>query len=164
VTQQYLDFINRATAVSRAFYPNNATAPALNYFVQMMPSSGIERFDLMLDGKSMRGGPAPGQAQEFVWRGQGGVTSLTARAKEEPKPLNLLGPWALFRFLLIANNQPVGSGNVYDYHVVGQVSVGRPPTATNPPQGILRLRIDARDAPGVFNSVFGLTCIPKIAQ
>ena len=162
VTQQYLEFLNRSAAISRAFYPGNATTPALNYYVQMMQSSGIERFELMLDGKAMRGGVAPGQPQDFVWRGLGGISSLTAEAKEKSAPLNKVGTWALFHLLALASNQL--SGSVFEYEVSGRVSIGRSNSTKDPPQGILRLKIDGKDTPGVFNLVFGLSCVSKIAQ
>ena len=162
VRPDFLIFLNRAMAISRAFFPGNVTRPALSYFVQSTQSTNVDSFILQIGGKSLKGG-GTSERQEFVWTGDGAAVSLTVKPRSGATPPAIIrsGVWALFQLLSDADRVSAG-GTTYEYDIRGSSSIGRQATSTGP-LAVLRLQVEAKGAPGFFGS-FPAACVSRVAQ
>ena len=111
----------------------------------------------------MRGSGRGGEAQEFVWTGEGAGVRLETRGKSAVEPLTKSGPWALFRLLADANSVS-GNRSVFDYYLTSQSVFGKQKAATGVQQGALQLHVEARAFPGLFGGALPMRCVPRIAQ
>ena len=154
VRTEFLNFFNQAMAVSRAFFPGTATRPSLVYTVQALPSNDIDSFTFQSGGKTLRN---LGERQEFTWTGDESTVTLTVkpRAGSSLSSASQSGPWALFRFLSVADR--ISSGGVYEYDVNAQFA--RQSVAS----GSIRLQLETKGAP-VLLANLQMACVAKVAQ
>lgn len=155
----FLRFFNAAAGVSRAFYPNNAARPALNFSIQAGQSTDVDSFVLQIGNRSLKGSGNGGERQEFVWSGEDVAVTLTVQAKVGAAPISEKGPWAIFRMLDRAHRVSAdGSSYEYDlFSTLGRQGPGGGQKAT------LRLRVDVPGAPGLLGAMHS-GCISRVAQ
>jgi type VI secretion system protein ImpL len=158
--QDFLDFFNKASAISRAFFPGNAARPSLAYSVQALPSNDVENFTLQIGGRALRN---LGERQDFVWNGDSVAVSLSAkpRAGQSPGAIIKSGPWSLFHLLSEADRISAGAA-VYEYDIRTVSSIGRQATSTGN-TAILRLQVEAKGFPGLFTGL-ATGCAARVAQ
>ena len=157
VRQDFLDFINKASAISRSFFPGNAGRPSLAYSVQALQSSSeVENFSLVIGGRPLRNF---GDRQEFVWTGENVPVTFSAKAKDGSSAAlpPYLGPWSLFHLLSAADRVTPGSP-IYEYDVTGRL--GRGSTRSS---AVLRLQVEAKGFPGLFGGM-ATGCVARAAQ
>jgi hypothetical protein len=160
VRQDYLNFFNQASAISRAFFPGNSPRPSLAYSVQALPSNDVENFTLLIGGRAIRNF---GERQDFVWNGDSVAVSLSVKPRSGQAPPALIagGPWGLFHLLVQADRVSPGAA-IYEYDLRASSSFGRQTTNTGN-TAVLRLQVDAKGFPGLFAGV-GTGCVARVAE
>ena len=113
VNPRFVDFFNRAAAISKLFFGNSAGTPVpkVQYALSLAPSSEIESVTLQVDHTTLKGSGSGGRA-EFTWPDGGGGVRLQAKAKDiaaDAPPFS--GPWAIVH-LLAAAEQSSSAGSV----------------------------------------------------
>jgi type VI secretion system protein ImpL len=98
VSGQFISFMNHAAGISEALYPAGSQQPHFTYTLRQLPSKGIEKLSLVIDGETLSG---DGQSKQFTWTGNpSSAAQATVNypggslefAKEQ-------GLWASFHFL-----------------------------------------------------------------
>jgi type VI secretion system protein ImpL len=160
VRQEYLNFLNQASTITRAFFPGNAARPSLAYSVQALPSNDVENFTLLIGGRAIRNF---GERQDFVWNGESVAVSLSAkpRAGQAPGAIITSGPWSLFHLLSQADRVSTGAA-IYEYDIRAVSSFGRQATNTGS-TAVLRLQVEAKGFPGLITGL-GTGCVARVAQ
>ncbi len=98
VSGQFISFMNHAAGISEALYPAGSPQPHFTYTLRQLPSKGIEKLSLVIDGETLSG---DSQSKQFTWTGNpSSAAQATVNypggslefAKEQ-------GLWASFHFL-----------------------------------------------------------------
>jgi type VI secretion system protein ImpL len=166
VNPAFVAFLNRAAAVSDAFYAGGAQDPHLTYTLKPVPSEGIESLTLQLDGQTMTTSAANAAAKQFVWPGTG---AREAKASVKFGGTNLgwssnEGLWAVFQFFEEAERW-TPAGGAWDLEWV--VRAGK--NAMTLPSGkplTVRFELNMGSAPPVFQKGYlsHLGCVADIAR
>jgi type VI secretion system protein ImpL len=166
VNPAFVAFLNRAAAVSDAFYAGGAQDPHLTYTLKPVPSEGIESLTLQLDGQTLTTSAANAAAKQFVWPGAG---AREAKASVKFGGTNLgwssnEGLWAVFQFFEEAERW-TPAGGAWDLEWV--VRAGK--NAMTLPSGkplTVRFELNMGSAPPVFQKGYlsHLGCVADIAR
>jgi type VI secretion system protein ImpL len=113
VSGRFVEFFNRAAAISKLFFGNSGGAPTpkVQYALSLAPSTEIESVTLQVDRTTLKGTGSGGRA-DFTWPEAGGVVHLQAKGKDmagDAPPFS--GPWAIVHFFAAAE-QSNSSGSV----------------------------------------------------
>jgi type VI protein secretion system component VasK len=96
VSQNFLNFFNRATSLSDTLYPAGATSPRFTFTLKPLPSN-LDGFVLKIGSETLQ---ASESAKTFAWTGAGENVEVTSRGGD---PLETdQGTWAVFRFMMNA--------------------------------------------------------------
>jgi type VI protein secretion system component VasK len=160
VRTEFLNFFNQAAAVSRTFFPGNASRPSLVYTVQALPSNEVESFTFQSGSKALK---SFGERQEFTWTGDDSPVSITLKPRVDTTTpaISKSGPWALFSILLAADH-PSTNGTVYEYEFKGNAQFAHQSVASGS-IAVLRLQIEAKGAPGLLTNL-PMGCVTRVAQ
>ena len=168
VAPEMLAFLNRAQAVTDAFYPAGATQPQLTYTLRPKLDSSFASFilELVIDGRSYQWNN--GLQKQFSWPAPPGTKETGAKAQIRTGPVaypfsSRGGLWGIFRILADAEPRPLGSRTVEWKYVRGGSGGRQEPIEPAP------VRMEIVDFPGgvdVFNPRFfdALQCPAKAVQ
>lgn len=158
IRPQFVSFFNRAAAVTQALYADGSPNPRLAYSMRAMPSEGISKLVLQVDGQSAKLGDA--QPQQFVWPSNSVRVTIDSGTQEYD------GPWGAFAFFADADEwNASGAG----YNVAWPVLSGARAQPLRTASGAVmkyRFYLDLRGAPPVFRKGYlaGLQCVSQVAQ
>jgi type VI secretion system protein ImpL len=158
-TAQFLQFFNRAAALSDALFANGAITPTLSLTAHLPPSPGIQSVTLELDAQRLSGSDV---TKPFNWSAQNSQQAqLIASYGSNNLPLKFSGNWSLFH--LVDRGRVEQAGNplrlAYPLEIAGTPIVVNGTALTErielsgPAAGIL--------APG---SLSGLHCVAQVAH
>jgi type VI secretion system protein ImpL len=151
----FVDFFNRAAALSEALYPSGATSPKFAYTLKVMPSN-LEGVVLKIGSETLAG---TGQQKTFTWSGVSQDLHVT-KGSEDLDPF--AGPWSVFKF--IADGRPPVSGRVSNLEWVSQTS-GR---TIMLPNGKTKSYTYQLEVPGLNlfrpGELSGMRCISQVAH
>lgn len=106
VLPSFLDFFNRAAAISGTLYAQGAERPGLDVSFRPRFTDRLEDLTMIVDGTSTNFTPVSNRTTVLNWDGQPSEIRLLGRVDGVQR--TLLGPvsgsWALFRFLLAAED------------------------------------------------------------
>ncbi len=102
ISNSFLAWVNRAAAVSDAFFKNGAQNPSFTFAIKPAPSEDVESIKLEIDGQSYTYPKGGGSFQQFQW--PGGVQNVKLQAQFVGGtafnfPTGTGGTWAVFRWL-----------------------------------------------------------------
>ncbi len=96
-TSQFIEFFNRAAALSNALFANGAATPTLNFTAHIPPSPGIQGVTLALDAQRLSGSDV---STQFTWSAQTAQQAqLIASYGSNNLPLQFSGNWSLFHLV-----------------------------------------------------------------
>lgn len=96
-TAAFLQFFNRAAALSRAFFPAGATSPSLSFTAHILRSKEIQSVTLNVDTQSLTGADV---SKDFTWSPDTAKSAgLLANYGSGSLPLQFNGIWSLFHLV-----------------------------------------------------------------
>jgi type VI secretion system protein ImpL len=167
VTQDMLNFLNRAQAITDAFYPSGATPLQLTYTLRpkLDASFGNSILELEVDGRPYAW--TSSLQKQFTWPPPQGTKDLGAKAFIRTGPVaypfaSRAGLWAIFRIMGDAEPRPFPSRLV-------EWKYGRGGEGLREPIQPAPVRLEIVNFPGgvdMFNPKFfeGLHCPPKAVE
>jgi len=168
VTDGFLRFLNRATALSDALYKGGSKSPSLSYSMKAMPVVAVlESMTLTLDGQELTSNPAGGQSKDFVWPGASHNAGLSA--KIGGSDATLVGPdnglWAVFRFFADADRFQAGGGG-YSLEWVPRQGQAQEPMRIGGKPLTMAYFLDLKGAPPIFQKGYlsGFQCVSEVAR
>ena len=167
ITDAFLRFLNRATALSDALYKNGSKSPSLTYNMKAMPAEGFRSLTLTLDGQLLKSDAAGGESKDFVWPGPQHNANMSG---------NMGGPdlglvttqdslWSVFRFFADADRfQATGAG--YTLQWVPRQGQAQQPMRIGNKDLTLPYFLDLKGAPPIFQKGYlaGFQCVSEVAR
>lgn len=129
VTDRFLDFFNRAAAISRALYGSDGSGPALNFLLKLETSDALPSVTVSIDGARQTYTQTFSESQNFRWVGQQArYAAITGMVDGSERTLVQVpeGTWALFRLLGLAEWERLGNQR----HSLRWPAQGRPAAVT----------------------------------
>jgi type VI secretion system protein ImpL len=161
----FVNFFNRAAAISKAVYPDHSSQARLLYTLTAYPAQGLEAVSVTIDGQTVTSTGSASAAKQFVWPGAG-TPSVAVSGKLGPAEASFVsveGPWAVFRFFLNAESwQPSAGGFILEWIP----RTGSQPVTISGRPLTIRLGLNMNGAPPIFerNYLPSIGCISKVVQ
>ncbi len=168
VSEAFLRFLNRATALSDALYKNGARDPSLTYSMKSLAAEGMKSVTLSLDGQVLKAGGAGGESKDFTWPGTSVRAAKLSGSLGGPELgfITYDGLWAAFRFFGDADRfQASGSGYTLQW-VPRQGQAGQPMRLDSGKALALPFLLDLQGAPPIFQKGYlsGFQCVSDVAR
>ena len=168
ISDAFLRFLNRATALSDALYKGGSTNSSLTYNMKALPAEGMKSVTLSLDGQVLKSGGAGGDAKDFIWPGASvrGAKLSGSLGGPELGFITYDGLWAAFRFFGDADRfQASGSGYTLQW-VPRQGQAGQPMRLDSGKSLALPFLLDLKGAPPIFQKGYlsGFQCVSDVAR
>jgi len=168
VTDAFLRFLNRATALGQALYKNGGKDPGLTYNMKALPAEGLKSVTLSLDGQVLASSGAGGESKDFTWPGSSvrGAKLAGNLGGGDFSFITYDGLWAAFRFFGDADRfQASGSGYTLQW-VPRQGQAGQPMRLDNGKALALPFLLDLKGAPPIFQKGYlsGFACVSEVAR
>jgi len=168
ISDAFLRFLNRATALSDALYKGGAKDPSLTYSMKALPAEGMKSVTLSLDGQVLKSGGAGGESKDFTWPGTS-VRAARLSGSLGGADLGFItydGLWAAFRFFGDADRfQASGTGYTLQW-VPRQGQAGQPMRLDSGKALALPFLLDLKGAPPIFQKGYlsGMQCVSDVAR
>ncbi len=168
ITDSFLQFFNRATALSEALYKGESNDPRLSYSMTALPAEGLRGITLSLDGQVLRATGRSSQSMDFTWPGTGTRSALLAGnlGGGDLSFITYDGLWAVFRFFGDADRFQA-NGNTYNLQwVPRQGQSGQPIRLDGNRTLTLPFNLDMKGAPPIFQKGYlsGFQCVSTVAR
>ena len=168
ISDAFLRFLNRATALSDALYKGGARDPNLAYSMKALPAEGMKSVTLSLDGQVLKSAGGGGEAKDFTWPGTSvrGAKLSGSLGGPELGFITYDGLWAAFRFFGDADRfQASGSGYTLQW-VPRQGQAGQPMRLDSGKALALPFQLDLKGAPPIFQKGYlsGFQCVSDVAR
>ena len=168
VTDAFLRFLNRATALGEALYKNGAKDPGLTYNMKALPAEGLKSVTLSLDGQVLTSKGAGGESKDFTWPGSSvrGAKLAGNLGGGDFSFITYDGLWAAFRFFGDADRfQASGAGYTLQW-VPRQGQSGQPMRTDSGKALTLPFLLDLKGAPPIFQKGYlsGFGCVSEVAR
>jgi type VI secretion system protein ImpL len=167
ITDAFLRFLNRATALSDALYKNGAKSPSLTYNMKAQPAEGLNSLTLTLDGQVLKSSGAGGESKDFVWPGP--AHNATMAGSMGGPELGFVTTddslWAVFRFFADADRfQSTNAG--YSLQWVPRQGQAQQPIRIAGKALTLPFLLDLKGAPPIFQKGYlsGFQCVSEVAR
>lgn len=162
---RFVEFFTQAAAFSEFLYGGGD--PHFSYTLKPVPTEGIRRLGLEIDGQKLDfSGGAP-TAKQFTWQ-PGGVHGAKGTYTAEGASFSdNTGVWAIFRLFGEADKSaPSGGGGVYYDWIIRTGKAGNPSLLPNGKPLTVRLELEMPNAPPVFQKGFfsRLACVSEVAK
>jgi type VI secretion system protein ImpL len=96
-TPEFLQFFDRASALSAALFPSGAATPSLSFTAHILPSKGIQSVTFTVDAQTLTGANV---SKPFTWSPQNAQhAELIANYGTGSLPLQFTGTWSLFHLM-----------------------------------------------------------------
>ena len=166
IRPEFLQFLNRAAQVRDALYKTGGQRPEFRYSLRAYPSEGLKNVTLIIDGQTLQYESTKGDLKNFVWpaNGQGAERQTELIGGTQLPPLELKGPWGIYRLLGDMQwNPQIGSERILEWTIRERQSDG--PLLFNGKPITLRFGLSL-EGPDIFQPGFlsGLNCISRVVQ
>jgi type VI secretion system protein ImpL len=167
ITDAFLRFLNRATALSDALYKNGSKSPNLTYNMKAQPAEGVRSLTLTLDGQVLKSTGA-GESKDFVWPGPTAHNANLAGSMGGPE-LGFVTTedslWAVFRFFADADRFQQANGG-YSLQWVPRQGQAQQPIRIAGKALTLPFLLDLKGAPPIFQKGYlaGFQCVSEVAK
>jgi len=156
LTPGFVDFFNRATAFSDAFYPSGSPAPKLAYALKQLPSE-VDGLALNIGNDTLSGTE---QQKTFTWLGSPQDVKATAGSTTLGSAYNDM--WSIFKFIADAHATPI-SDSVTDLRWVEETN-GKVNTLNGQPE-IFNSRLEVSGFnPFRPGELARLRCVSQVAH
>jgi type VI secretion system protein ImpL len=149
----FLNFLNRVTALSDALYPTGSLPPKLSYTLKVLPSN-LEGVVLKIGSETLSGGE--GAQHSFIWTGASEDVLVSSKSGDVLDSLPA-GPWAAFKF--VAKAHQLGGGKL---EWVGE-SNGRIVMLPNGKQKSYDYQLQVPGNANPFFDLQGMKCVSQVA-
>ena len=168
ISDAFLRFLNRATALSDALYKGGARDPSLTYNMKALPAEGMRSVTLSLDGQVLKSAGAGGDSKDFTWPGTSVRAARLSGSLGGPELgfITYDGLWSAFRFFGDADRfQASGSGYTLQW-VPRQGQAGQPMRLDSGKALTLPFLLDLKGAPPIFQKGYlsGFQCVSDVAR
>jgi type VI secretion system protein ImpL len=158
-TPEFLQFFDRATALSAALFPSGAATPSLSFTTHILPSKGIQSVTFSLDTQILTGANV---SKAFTWSPQNAQhAQLIANYGTGSLPLQFTGTWSLFHLMDRGRVEQAGNPARLAY----PLEIANTPVVVNGVPLTERLEISGAGAnllvPGSTN---GLRCVSQLVR
>ena len=154
VNQDFVQFFNRAAALSADLYPS-AGPGGLTFMMRVMPSNGIQNFSFSMDGQQINGTSA---TKQFTWSL---ASSQTAQLTANTLPLaQFNGPWAVFH--VMAQGHVVQGGATQQ--LVIPLEANNRPIMSNGSPVLVKFELSGPGANLLVPGGLGLRCVSTVAH
>ncbi len=156
VNPRFVEFISRASQVSKALYPEGQTGPRLTFGFRPLMAGAVTQVALTVDGSRRVFTRTRASEQTFDWVGlQAQSAKLEITIGNATESVSFSGPWALWRVFAEARSWR-GVGGLTQ----AELSVRH--EGTDVP---LAFEVNVPSAPSIFNPgwLAGLACVSTIA-
>jgi type VI secretion system protein ImpL len=167
-TPAFVSFFNRAAAVSRAFFPNNAQKPQLWFTVRVSPTEDVQAVTLTMGTQTLRYTGGAGTPQPFSWA-PAAPQDVKLRVRfvggSEFDYPSFSGLWAVFEFFSQFEKwQTNGSSSTMEWTLKASGKPITVPKSGHP--ATVNLVLDTGSAPNVFKPGYfsGLTCVAQAVK
>ena len=154
VSPEFVQFFNRAAAISADFYPS-AGPSGLVFMMRVLPSNGIQSFSFSMDGQQINGTSA---TKQFTWSL---ATSQSAQLTANTLPLAQFGgPWAVFH--VMAQGHVVQGGT--SQQLVIPLEANNRPIMNNGSPVLVKFELSGPGASLLVPGGLGLRCVSTVAH
>jgi type VI secretion system protein ImpL len=147
VNSDFVQFFNRAAAISADFYPSGAPG-SLTFTMHFLPSTDIQNVTFSMDGQQLSGTSG---SKQFTWSMASQSAQLTANALPVAQSS---GPWAVFHVM--------AQGHVVQGGAVEQLAI--PLEANNRQIGLVKFELSGPGASLLAPGALNLRCVPTVAH
>jgi type VI secretion system protein ImpL len=156
---EFLQFFDRAAALSAALFPPGAATPSLSFTAHILPSKGIQSVTFSVDAQSLTGANV---SKPFTWSPQNAQhAELIANYGSGSLPLQFTGIWSLFHLMDRGRVEQAGDPAQLAY----PLEIANTPIVVNGVPLTERLEISGAGAsllvPG---SMSGLRCVSQVVR
>ena len=168
VTPEFLQFLNRLTAISEALFAEGSAQMKLRYGLELRPGSGVESISLDIDGQQLTASSGQAQTKVFSWPGQVGNQQVMIRVKAGANiPFaSYEGVWGIFHMLTDADPRPLGS-QIIELSKVRR-GHGLPESVLDQNNQPIQVRLELTQVPvgaGIFDrNFFQARCPVKVVE
>ena len=148
----FLNFLNRVTALSEALYPTGSLPPKFSYTLKLLPSN-LEGVVLKIGSDTLSG---EGTQHTFVWTGAGEDVLVTSKSGDVLDSF-LGSPWAAFKF--VAKAHQLGGGKL---EWVGENN-GQPIMLTPTKQKSYDFQLQVAGGANPFFDLRSMKCVSQVA-
>ena len=165
LTPRFVEFFTQAAAFSDFLYAGGD--PHFSYTLKPVPTEGIQRIGLEIDGQKLDFTGGTPTAKQFTWQ-PGGIHGAKGTYTAEGASFEVRnGTWAIFRFFGEADkNAPSGGGGKFFDWIIRTGKEGNPSLLPNGNPQTVRLELDMPGAPPVFEKTYfsHLACVAEVAK
>jgi len=166
LNQHFVDFFNQAAAFSDFLYAGGSPDPHFTYSLKPVPTEGIQKIGLEIDGQKLEFNGGTPAAKPFTWQPGGTHAAKGTYTAEGASFSDNGGTWAIFRLFGEADrNAPSGSGGMFFDWIIRTGKEGKPSLLPNGKPLTVRLELDMPGPPifqkGFFNR---LACVSEVAK
>ncbi|HXF26437.1 MAG TPA: ImcF-related family protein, partial [Bryobacteraceae bacterium] len=164
LTPDFLNFLNRVSSISDAFFANGGPQPAMKYSLKPVGSAGVQSLTLNIDGEHTTGN----QAKQFSWPGAPAAqqVELPVKVGATITFASYEGLWGVFRMMNDGDPRAPGSRVVVLSHV--RQGRGRPTIVSDASGNPVSIRLEMVDLPNgidVFDkNFFSVRCPGRVTQ
>jgi type VI secretion system protein ImpL len=153
VNQDFVQFFNRAAAISADFYPSGGSG-GLTFSMHFLPSPGIQNVTFSLDGQQLSGSNG---SKQFTWS----MASQSAQLTANTLPLaQFSGPWAAFH--VMAQGHVVQGGAVEQLAI--PLEANNRPIMSNGTPVLVKFELSGSGANLLAPGGLSLRCVSTVAH
>jgi type VI secretion system protein ImpL len=162
----FVAFFKQAAAFSDALYAGGSPDPRFTYTLKPVPTEGVQKASLNIDGQKLDWPGGPPVSKQFTWPGPGPHGAKGAWGADGASFSDNEGLWSVFRFFGDAEKRvPTQGGESLDWIIRSGAS--RKPSVL--PSGnilVVRFELDMGATPHVFEKGFfsHLACVTSVAK
>jgi len=163
---RFVAFFNQAARFADFLYPAGAQQPHFTYSLKPVPSEGIQKIGVEIDGQSLvytSGTPA---AKQFTWQEAGPHEAKGTYTAEGATFDEASGIWAVFRLFADSDRSEPSQSNTEIFDWIIRTGKSGKPSMLNGKPITVRLELDMKGAPPIFEKGFfnRLACVSEVAK
>ncbi len=153
VNPEFVQFFNRAAAISADFYPSSGPG-GLTFTMHFLPSTGIQNVTFSMDGQQLSGTKG---SKQFTWTIASQSAQLTANSLTLAQDN---GPWAVFHVMAEGHVVPGGAAE----QLVVPLEANNRPIMSNGMPVLVKFELSGPGANLLVPGELGLRCVSTVAH
>ncbi len=169
LSPEFVDFLNRLTAISETFFPADANGQArLKYALKLEPIPNTQGITLSADGETASATKSASQAKQFTWPGASQQEARLLVNVGASVPFGVYsGVWSIFRLMANADPRTPGSRTAVLSKVRGQ-GASQSSSVLDSSNNPIIVRIELTESPNNVDmfapGFFTLRCPSRVTQ
>jgi len=159
LTPAFLQFFNRAAALSKALFANGATTPSFSFNAHISPSKEIKSVTLAVDAQKLSGADV---SQQFTWSAQTAQQAqVVANYGSGVLPLQFNGTWSLFHLVDRGKLEQPGNPARLAY----PLEIANTPIVVNGTPLVVRIELSGPTSALLLpGGLSGLHCVSRVSR